>query len=189
MAADYQLFTVIGRLTRDPEHKTFQGGGGVVNIGLAFTGNTRKNQQTGKWEDEPCFMDGKAFINAEGRGLGDVIMRFCKKGSRVFVAGRIVLEQWADRNTGAKMRAHKFVIERLTLLDGKPEGGNSGGSGYGGNAGAAGRGGQHADSWGGGNEWDDGNAGGSQNSGYGGGNQNAGGAAAGGWGDDGDIPF
>ena len=110
MAADFNQFTVICRLTRDPERRDFGGGGAVVNMGLAFTGNTRKNQQTGRYEDEPCFLDAKAFINDDGRGIGDVVMRFCKKGSRVFIAGRLILEQWQDKNTGANVRAHRLIV-------------------------------------------------------------------------------
>jgi len=159
MAADFNQFTVICRLTRDPERRDFGSGGAVVNMGLAFTGNTRKNQQTGQYEDEPCFLDAKAFISNDGRGIGDVVMRFCRKGSRVFIAGRLILEQWEDRNTGAKMRAHRLIVERLSLLDGRSDngGGNNSGGGNqnrGGNR-AAGRGQQNAGSWddfGGGND-------------------------------------
>ena len=155
MAADFNQFTVICRLTRDPERRDFGSGGAVVNMGLAFTGNTRKNQQTGQYEDEPCFLDAKAFISNDGRGIGDVVMRFCRKGSRVFIAGRLILEQWEDRNTGAKMRAHRLIVERLSLLDGRSDngggnqgGGYSGGGNQGGGRGqSAPRGGQNAGSW------------------------------------------
>lgn len=167
MAGDYQQFTVIGRLTRDPERHDFQGGGGVTNFAIAFTGNSRFNQNTQRCEDEPCFLDCKAFIDAKtGRGPGDVVMRFTRKGTRLFITGRLVLEKWQDRNGGGTRQAIRLVVERLTLTDPAPQ------------QGAGGHGGQHNENWDGG-DGRQGHGGGSddgwgdsQQGGYGGGNRN-----------------
>ena len=193
MAGD---FHVVGRLTNDPKRHEFGGGGAVVNFGLAFTGNTRNNPQTGQREDEPCYLDCKAFINNQGRGVGDVFMRFTAKGARVFICGRLVLDKWTDRD-GRPQKTHRLVVERMTLLESRQDRGDNSGAG-GTNSGSWDGGGDDYNNDGGG--WD-GGQGGNQNRGNQqqnrGGNQNRNApAGGGGWddgappaGDDSDIPF
>ena len=48
--ANVNKVMLIGRLTRDPEMRTFASGGKVANFGFAVN-NRRKNQQSGQWED------------------------------------------------------------------------------------------------------------------------------------------
>src|SRR5215472_1529183 len=52
LMANLNKVMLIGRLTRDPETRTFANGGKVANIGFAVN-NRRKNPQTDQWEDEP----------------------------------------------------------------------------------------------------------------------------------------
>jgi single-strand DNA-binding protein len=48
--ANLNKVMLIGRLTRDPESRTFAHGGKVASFGFAVN-NRRKNAQTGQWED------------------------------------------------------------------------------------------------------------------------------------------
>lgn len=178
MAGDFQRTTIFGRLTRDPAQHNFNGGGAVVNFALAFTGQSRKDQN-GNWQDEPCYLDCKAFVNAQGKGIGDVVMRFCKKGSRVLIDGHLILEKWQDRNTGANMQAVRLVVDHLSLA-GDPQGAQ------GGNQNRGQQGGQNR---GGAGNWDDGDrygADGGQGGGVGNWNDDG---NAGGGNDDGGVPF
>ena len=180
MAGDFQRTTIFGRLTRDPAIHQFPNGGAVVNFALAFTGQSRKDQN-GNWQDEPCYLDCKAFVNNQGRGIGDVVMRFCKRGSRVLIDGHLILEKWQDRNTGANQQAIRLVVDHLSLA-GDPQG-----RGQGGNQNGGGQGGNNWDD--GGRYGADGNESGQQ------GNQNRGNSGGGNWddgggsGDDSGIPF
>jgi len=63
--ANLNKVMLIGRLTRDPEIRTFATGGKVAAFGFAVN-NRRKNASTGQWEDEPVFLDIEAFNRAEG---------------------------------------------------------------------------------------------------------------------------
>ena len=112
--ANFNKVVLIGRLTRDPEARTFPSGGMVSKFGFAVT-NRRKNGQTGQWEDEPMFIDVEVF----NRG----------KGSQVMVEGRLHLDQWDDKTTGQKRSKHKIVVENLQLLD--PRQGGDGPAGMG----------------------------------------------------------
>lgn len=138
------LYTVVARLTRDPEYKPFQNGGGVTGFGIAYTGERKYNKQSGKYEDVPCFIDCKAFDAGEdkpGRRLGKIAMDYLKKGVQVCLVGHLILEEWNDSQTGQKRRAHKYVIDNIVLLSGQnagkelkndapPDDDGSGGGGY-----------------------------------------------------------
>jgi single-strand DNA-binding protein len=121
----------IGRLTRDPESRTFANGGKVTKFGFAVT-NRRKNSQTGQWEDEPMFIDCEAFNRGETGTLANTIEQYCRKGSQIFIEGKLHLDQWDDKTTGQKRSKHKLVVEVMQLLDGKPQGGQDGGDEEGG---------------------------------------------------------
>jgi single-strand DNA-binding protein len=112
---------LIGRLTRDPEMRAFASGGRVAKFGFAVN-NRRKNSQTGEWEDEPMFIECEAFNRGETGKLADIVERFCKKGSQVYIEGRLHLDTWDDKTTGQKRQKHKLVVEVLQLLDPKPDG-------------------------------------------------------------------
>lgn len=118
----------IGRLTRDPECRTFQNGGKVCKFGFAVT-NRRKNTQTGQWEDEPMFLDCEAYNRGETGTLATTIETYCKKGSQIFIEGKLHLDQWDDKTTGQKRSKHKMVVEVMQLLDGKPQDGQGGDQG------------------------------------------------------------
>ncbi len=133
--ANFNKIMLIGRLTRDPETRTFANGGMVTKIGFAVT-NRRKNGQTGQWEDEPMFIDVDVFNRGETGKLADLVRDRCRKGSQIMIEGRLHLENWDDKTTGQKRSKHKIVAETIQLLDPKPQssgdqaGGNTGGGEY-----------------------------------------------------------
>src|SRR5262245_21229995 len=112
---------LIGRLTRDPESRTFASGGKVVNFGFAVT-NRKKDQQTGEWVDDPCYIDCKGFNRETGRKLADLIEERLRKGSQIFVEGHLVLEQW-EHKEGKKQSRIRVVVDDFQFIDQKPEGG------------------------------------------------------------------
>ena len=128
--AVFNKVILVGRLTRDPESRTFGNGGKVCKIGFAVT-NRRKNAQTGQWEDEPMFIDADVFNRGEYGKLADLVEERCRKGSQILIEGKLHLDQWDDKTTGQKRSKHKIVIEAVQLLDPRPNDGGEGGS-YGG---------------------------------------------------------
>jgi single-strand DNA-binding protein len=105
-----------GRLTRDPERKTFNNGGAVTKLGLCVNGR-KKNTQSGQWEDEPMFIDVEVFNRGENGKAADNAEKWLKKGNRVIVVGRLVLEQWNDKTSGAKRSKHKIIADELVFID------------------------------------------------------------------------
>jgi single-strand DNA-binding protein len=119
--ANVNKVILVGRLTRDPECRSFSTGGKVAKFGFAVT-NRRKNSQTGQWEDEPMFIDCEAFNRGEFGKLADIIEQYLRKGSQVYLEGKLMLDQWDDKQTGAKRSKHKLVVDQMQMLDGKGDG-------------------------------------------------------------------
>lgn len=116
----------IGRLTRDPEARTFANGGKVTAFGFAVT-NRKKNQQSGQWEDDPMFIDCKIFNRGEMGKQADLAEQSLRKGHQVFLEGHLVFEQWDDKQTGQKRSKHVLHVDNFQFLEPKTDGG--GGSG------------------------------------------------------------
>lgn len=119
--ANLNKVILIGRLTRDPECRTFSTGGKVAKFGFAVN-NRKKNTQTGQWEDEPMFIDCEAYNRGEFGKLADRIEQYCKKGGQICIEGRLHLDQWDDKTTGQKRSKHKIVVDEMHLLDPRQDG-------------------------------------------------------------------
>ena len=119
--ANLNKVMLIGRLTRDPEIKTFNNGGKVANVGFAVN-NRKKNQQTGQWEDVPVWIDLKAFNRETGRKTADLIESSLKKGQQIYVEGHLVLEEWTGKEDGKKMSKMVVYVDDFQFLE-KREGG------------------------------------------------------------------
>lgn len=124
--ANLNRVMLIGRLTREPEMRTFANGGRVAAFGFAVN-NLRKDVQTGQWRmDESVFLDCKAFNRGTpeggGRKLADLVERFLHKGSQVFIEGHLKMEEWTSTQDGQKRSKLVIIVDDLAFLDPKQEG-------------------------------------------------------------------
>lgn len=126
--ANLNKVMLIGRLTRDPEVRTFTNGGKVANFGFAVN-NRKKNTQTGEWEDEPVWLDCKAFNRGDYGKLADRVEQYLTKGKQVYLEGHLQLEQWDDKATGQKRTALRIVVDEIQFLDAPKDGQGVGGGG------------------------------------------------------------
>jgi len=122
--ANLNKVMLIGRLTRDPEIKEFSNGGKVANIGFAVN-NSRKNPQSGQWEEVPVWVELKAFSNERGRKLADLVEKYLRKGSQAYVEGHLVLEEWAGKEDGKKQSKMVVYVDSIEFLGGRSD--NAGG--------------------------------------------------------------
>ncbi len=126
--ANLNKVMLIGRLTREPEARSFSNGGKVVKFGFAVN-NRRKNMSTGQWEDEPVFIDCEAFNRGDQGGLADRIEQNLHKGSQIFVEGHLRLDQWNDKE-GNKRQRLLVRVDNFQFLDPRSDGGGGGSGGY-----------------------------------------------------------
>jgi single-strand DNA-binding protein len=147
---------LVGRLGRDPEVRSFQNGGKVVNLRLA-TSETWKDKQTGERKEKTEWHSVAIF----NENIGRVAEQYLKKGSEVYIEGSLETRKWQDQS-GQDKYTTEVVIRQfngaLQLLGGRGEGGGGGGDfdqsggGYGGGSGGygGGSGGRSGSSSGGG---------------------------------------
>lgn len=84
-----------GRLCRDPETRRTGSGESVTNITLA---QDSRKKDGDKWVDgDPIFLDVVIWGSR-----GEAFARHHKKGDMTLIEGRLRLDQWDDRETGAK---------------------------------------------------------------------------------------
>ena len=119
--ANLNKVMLIGRLTRDPEIKTFGNGGKVANVGFAVN-NRKKNKQSGEWEDAPVWIDLKVFNRDTGRKMADLVESSLKKGQQIYVDGHLVLEEWTGKEDGKKASKMVVYVDDFQFLE-KREGG------------------------------------------------------------------
>src|SRR5947209_16254527 len=126
--ANLHKVMLIGRLTREPEVRTFANGGKVAKFGFAVN-NKRKNAQTGQWEDEPVFVDIDVFNRGEQGRQADLVEQSLRKGHQVFIEGHLRFDQWTSQD-GQKRSRLVVVVDNFQFLE-RREDGQGGGSGGG----------------------------------------------------------
>ena len=119
--ASLNQVSLIGNLGADPEVRTFANGGKVCNLRIA-TSETWKDKATGERKEKSEWHTVAIF----GDGLAGVAERYLKKGSKVFVQGKLQTRKWQDQN-GNDRYSTEVVLQGpgavLTMLDG-PQGGD-----------------------------------------------------------------
>ena len=133
MAGSVNKVILVGNLGNDPEIRTFGNGGKVANFSLATSENWR-DKQSGERREKTEWHRVAVF----GEGLVGVIERYVKKGSKLYIEGKLQTRKWQDRDGNDKYTT-EVVLQgpgtTLTMLDsagsgGGRSGGGSGGGGY-----------------------------------------------------------
>ena len=123
MAKGVNKVFLLGRLGKDPEMRATQGGMQIASFTLATS--DRQKDQTGQWVDKTEWHNLVAF-----QRTAEIVRDYCKKGSQVFVEGKIQTRSWDDKTSGEKKYRTEILVNDLSLLDSK--GGGEGGASTGG---------------------------------------------------------
>jgi len=97
---------LFGNLTRDPELRALPSGMNVVNFSVA-TNRTYKDRD-GKKQEQTDFHNVVVF----GR-QADTVNQYLKKGSSVYVEGRLQTRSWDDKASGEKKYRTEVVADRV----------------------------------------------------------------------------
>jgi single-strand DNA-binding protein len=126
MAGSVNKVILVGNLGRDPEIRSTQDGTKVANLSLA-TSESWRDKSTGERKERTEWHRVVIF----NERLVDVVEKYVKKGSKLYIEGALQTRKWTD-NTGAEKYTTEVVLQRfrgdLTMLDGG-RGGASGGIG------------------------------------------------------------
>ena len=117
MAGSLNKVLLIGRLGADPEIKQMVNGKNVARLSLA-TSDTWKDKNTGEKKEKVEWHRVSVF----NEGLVNVIQKYLKKGSQVFIEGQIRTNKWKDEQSGQDKYSTEIVLSgfngSLSMLGG-----------------------------------------------------------------------
>jgi single-strand DNA-binding protein len=114
---DLNKVMIIGRLTRDPELRTTPGGANVCSMSIA-TSYVYNNQQTGQKVEQTEFHNVVLW-----RKLADIAAQYLKKGTQVFIEGRLQTRTW--EKDGHKNYRTEIIGDNMIMLS-RPQGAGAG---------------------------------------------------------------
>ena len=126
MAGSVNKVILVGNLGRDPESRSFQNGGKVVNLRIATSENW-KDRTSGERKEKTEWHSVAIF----NENLANTAERFLRKGSKVYIEGQLETRKWQDQS-GNDRYSTEVVLRNfggtLVLLDRRE--GEGGGSGW-----------------------------------------------------------
>lgn len=112
MARGINKVILVGYLGKDPEIRYMPSGGGVANVTIATT-DSWKDKQTGE-KQERTEWHRVVFFNR----LAEIVGEYLKKGSQVYVEGRLQTRKWQD-NSGQDRYTTEIVASDMQMLGGR----------------------------------------------------------------------
>ena len=129
MARGINKVILIGHLGADPETRAMPSGMTVANMRLATT-ESWKDKQSGEQQERTEWHNVALF----GR-LGEIAAEYLRKGSQVYIEGRLRTRKWQDKE-GRDRYTTEIVANEMQMLGGRGGAGGGGGGGGGGGMGA-----------------------------------------------------
>src|ERR1700759_3636836 len=121
MAKSVNKVILLGNVGKDPEIRSTAGGSMVANLTLATS--DRQKDATGNWQDRTEWHNLVAF-----QRTAEIIRDYVKKGSKLYVEGKIQTRSWDDKNSGEKKYSTEVLVLDITLLTPQENGSSSDGN-------------------------------------------------------------
>ena len=125
MAKSVNKVILLGNVGKDPEIKATTSGVAVATFSIATS--ERFKDKTGNWQDRTEWHNLVAY-----QRTAEIVRDYVKKGTKLYVEGRLQTSSWDDKTTGQKKYKTEIIVNDLSLLSGRGEGGEAGSSGSGG---------------------------------------------------------
>ncbi len=123
MAGSVNKVILVGNLGADPEIRRTQDGRPIANLRVA-TSESWRDKATGERKEKTEWHRVVIF----NEGLCRVAEQYLKKGSKVYIEGQLQTRKWQDQS-GQDRYSTEVVLQgfnsQLTMLDGRPGGGES----------------------------------------------------------------
>ena len=108
---------LVGRLGKDPEVRKLDNGAPVANFTVA-TSESYKDKTTGEKKEVTEWHNIVACQRS-----AELAGEYLKKGSQVYIEGRLRTDSWDDKETGQKKYRTEIVVNDMVLLGGRGQGG------------------------------------------------------------------
>lgn len=119
MAKSLNKVMLIGNLGKDPEVKYTPQGTPVARLALAT--NERFKDKEGQWQDRTEWHNVVLW-----QRLAEIAGEYLRKGSKVYIEGRLQTRSWDDKQTNQKRYMTEVVASDLLLLSGRGDGESAG---------------------------------------------------------------
>jgi single-strand DNA-binding protein len=114
MAKSVNKVILLGNVGKDPEIRSTPSGTMVANFTLATS--DRYQDQQGNWQDRTEWHSLVAF-----KRTAEIIRDYVKKGSKLYVEGKIQTRSWDDKETGAKRYRTEIIVNDISLLSARDD--------------------------------------------------------------------
>ena len=104
---------LIGNCGQDPEVRYMPNGEAVANVSLGVSESWNDSQGQKQERTEWCRL---VFY----RKLAEVVGKYIRKGSKIYVEGKLKTHDWQDKD-GQKRYTTEIIVNELQMLDGKPQ--------------------------------------------------------------------
>jgi single-strand DNA-binding protein len=115
MARSVNKVTLLGNVGKDPEIRSTPSGTMVANLTLATSDRFQDAQ--GNWQDRTEWHNLVAF-----KRTAEIVRDYVKKGSKLYIEGKIQTRSWDDKESGAKRYKTEILVNELVLLSSREEG-------------------------------------------------------------------
>lgn len=116
MAGSLNKVQLIGNLGSDPEIRSTPSGSQVANFRVACSESWK--DQSGQRQERTEWVTCVAW-----RAQAEIAQKYLRKGSKVYVEGKLQTRTWEDKNVGGKRYATEVLVDRFLMLDGRQGGG------------------------------------------------------------------
>lgn len=107
--ANFNKVILLGNLTRDPQLRYLPNQTPVADFGVAV--NRRWRGPNGEDREEVTFVDCTAWAKQ-----AEVINQYVRKGSPIFIEGRLKYDTWEDKQGGGKRSRLTVVVENFQFI-------------------------------------------------------------------------
>ncbi len=114
MAKSVNKVILLGNVGKDPEIRSTPSGTMVANFSLATSDRFQDAQ--GNWQDRTEWHNLVAF-----KRTAEIVRDYVKKGSKLYVEGKIQTRSWEDKDTKAKRYRTEIIVNDLSLLSGRDD--------------------------------------------------------------------
>lgn len=116
MSGSVNKVILIGNLGKDPEVRKLESGATVANFPIA-TSETYTDRNSGQKVENTDWHDIVVW-----RGLAEVVEKYVKKGTKVYVEGKLKKRSWQDKE-GQTRWTTEVIADSLTILSSRNDGG------------------------------------------------------------------
>lgn len=115
MANSLNRWTGIGNLGADPEIRSTPGGAKVANFRVACSESWK--DQSGQKQERTEWVTCVAW-----KVMAEIVEKYVRKGSKLYVEGKLQTRAWEDKNGGGKRYATEVLVDRIMMLGGRQGG-------------------------------------------------------------------